>query len=72
MFQGELLSQDYFSTNLTVKNGLPSNTVYAIKQDARGFMWITTDKGVIKYDGRKFKLFTTEDGLASNDNFLCL
>ena len=58
--------------NLTIKDGLPSNVVYAIKQDSKGFIWATTNKGVVKYDGRKFKLYTVKDGLPSNDNFSML
>lgn len=55
-----------------IKNSLPSNNVYSIKQDKKGYIWATTDKGVVKYDGRKFKLFTIDNGLASNDNFAML
>ena len=67
-----MIGQDPLSINYTIKNGLPSNTVYGIKMDSKGYLWITTDKGVVKYDGRKFKLFTIHDGLASNDNFSML
>lgn len=56
----------------SIKNGLPSNNVYSIKQDKKGFIWATTDKGVVRYDGRNFKLFTIDNGLASNDNFVML
>jgi hypothetical protein len=70
----------YWSINLrgqseiyyNIKNGLPSNNVYSIKQDKRGFIWATTDKGVVRYDGKKFKLYTVDQGLASNDNFAML
>lgn len=55
-----------------IKNGLPSNNVYAIKQDKRGYIWATTDKGVVRYDGKTFKLYTIDQGLASNDNFAML
>ncbi|MEY3422735.1 MAG: hypothetical protein RIR48_3064, partial [Bacteroidota bacterium] len=54
---------------ISIKNGLPSNVVYEIKMDSRGFLWATTDKGVVRYDGRKFRVFTTDDGILSNDNF---
>lgn len=64
--------QDQLSITYTIKNGLPSNTVYVVKKDSKGYLWITTDKGVVKYDGRKFRLFTIKDGLASNDNFSML
>jgi len=54
-------------TNYTVKDGLPSNHVYKITQDANGFIWILTDKGIVKYNGNEFKTFTTRQGLATND-----
>ncbi|MBK8349861.1 MAG: histidine kinase [Saprospiraceae bacterium] len=57
---------------LNVKNGFPSNDVYCVKQDSKGFIWGTTNKGVVRYDGKKYKLFTVNDGLASNDNFSML
>jgi hypothetical protein len=56
----------------TNKNGLPSNNVYSIQQDKKGFTWANTDKGVVKFDGRNFKLFTIDNGLASNDNLAML
>jgi hypothetical protein len=54
-------------TNLTTKDGLPSNHVYKIAQDANGFIWFATDKGFVKYNGSEMKTFTTRDGLATND-----
>lgn len=61
-----------FQVNYSIKSGLPSNNVYSIKQDKKGFIWATTDKGVVRYDGKNFKLFTVDQGLASNDNFVML
>ncbi|MEO8933413.1 MAG: histidine kinase [Xanthomarina sp.] len=54
-------------TNYTTNDGLPSNHVYKIAQDSKGFMWFGTDKGVVKYNGNTMKTFTTKDGLATND-----
>ena len=41
--------------------------MYTILQDAKGFMWFLTDKGMVKYNGKTFKTFTTKDGLPNND-----
>jgi hypothetical protein len=49
--------------------GLPSNTAYFIFKDAQGYIWITTDKGVVKYDGYGFTTYTTGDGLSDNEIF---
>ena len=54
-------------TNFTTKNGLPSNHVYKIIQDYKGFVWFATNKGLVKYNGSNFKTFTTKDGLPTND-----
>ena len=43
--------------NLTTKDGLPSNTIYQIKQDKKGFIWIATANGLVRYDGRNFEMY---------------
>ncbi|HHB52290.1 MAG TPA: hypothetical protein ENK75_04515, partial [Saprospiraceae bacterium] len=53
--------------NYTTKDGLPSNHIYRITQDSKGFMWFITDKGMSKFDGKIFKNFTTKEGLPTND-----
>lgn len=37
--------------------GLSHETVHAICQDKRGFLWIGTDDGLNRYDGYQFKVF---------------
>lgn len=54
---------------LTTDDGLPSNNVYAVVEDSKGFMWFATDDGIVKYDGEQMKVFTTADGLPKNDLF---
>ncbi len=53
----------------TAENGLPSNTVYSITRDSKGYLWFSTDKGVSRYNGKEFKSFSTFDGLADNEVF---
>ncbi|SEP03157.1 Two component regulator propeller [Mucilaginibacter gossypiicola] len=43
--------------NLTVDNGLSQNSVLAIVQDSRGFMWYGTQHGLNKYNTRSFKIY---------------
>jgi hypothetical protein len=38
----------------------------AIEEDANGYLWLGTDKGLAKYDGFSWKTFTTDDGLPGN------
>lgn len=51
----------YNFTNYTTKNGLASNTTYAIHKDRDGFMWFGTDDGLTKFDGQNFKVFRHKD-----------
>ena len=61
-------SQEYSSIkNIDSFDGLPTDVVYNVTQDKDGYMWISTDCGVIKYNGSSYKVFSTKDGLPSND-----
>lgn len=55
--------------NFHTENGIPSNEAYHIHEDQQGFIWICTDKGVVRYDGQNFRLFSSLDGLVSNTIF---
>jgi hypothetical protein len=54
-------------TNYSTKDGLPSNHVYRLTQDNKGFIWAITDKGIARFNGTEFKIFKTSDGLPTND-----
>ncbi len=53
--------------NLNAENGLPSNHVYGMITDRLGYLWIATDKGVVRYNGYESKLFDMKDGLPTDD-----
>lgn len=50
-------AQDPVNRTITNLNGLPSNTVYNILQDKKGYIWIAHDKGLTRYDGKIFKSY---------------
>ncbi|MCR6662806.1 MAG: ATP-binding protein [Luteimonas sp.] len=52
----------------SVFDGLPSNRVNAIAEDAQGYLWIGTRDGLARYDGTRFRIWRVGDGL--NDNFI--
>lgn len=39
-------------SHITNKEGLPSNTVFSIVQDYKGYYWLGTKAGLCRYDGR--------------------
>lgn len=51
-----------------ISDGLPSNTVFALIQDNRKNLWISTNNGLSKYNIKKntFTNFTTQEGLPNN------
>ncbi len=62
--------------NLSTKNGLSSNLVQCLYQDAQGFVWIGTANGLNRYDGIGFKIFSRQtvqaQSLADNSiNSIC-
>jgi DNA-binding NtrC family response regulator/ligand-binding sensor domain-containing protein len=46
--------------HLTVADGLPNNHIKCIIQDHLGFLWFTTQNGLVKYDGYNFKTYVPE------------
>jgi ligand-binding sensor domain-containing protein/signal transduction histidine kinase/ActR/RegA family two-component response regulator len=53
-------------TSYGINCGFPSNTTIHILEDDEGFLWISTDSGIVKFDTEKKKvvrLFTKADGL---------
>ncbi len=51
------------SKNITINDGLPSNSIKCFFKDSRGYMWIGTDAGLCRYDGKKFKVYNESNGL---------
>lgn len=52
--------------NLTTRDGLPSNYIFDACEDAEGYLWLGTDKGLARYDGFRWQVFNTETGLPGN------
>lgn len=70
-----LLAQQLSFSHLSVENGLSQNSVLAIVQDNRGFMWFGTRNGLNRYDGQSFKVYLnaiTNPGGQSANHITCL
>ncbi len=39
------------------ENGLPSNEVYSLVEDAKGFIWLGCAAGLYKFDGLRYRLY---------------
>jgi len=54
-------AQNIAFDHLSVENGLSQNSVLAIGQDARGFMWFGTRYGLNRYDGQTVRVYKYEE-----------
>ncbi|MCA5606817.1 two-component regulator propeller domain-containing protein [Bacteroides fragilis] len=55
--QAQSVEEHYYFKNLSIRNGLSQNTVNAILQDRKRFMWLGTKDGLNRYDGLSFRKF---------------
>lgn len=60
LFMELAFSQNPYYISIDNTSGLPSNSVYDIYQDTKGFMWFGTGKGLCRYDGNFTKTFTAD------------
>lgn len=47
----------YDMQRYTIENGLPDSTVYSLKHDANGFLWLATPSGLSRYNSHSFENF---------------
>jgi len=54
---------------ITKRDGLPDNAIYSISEDKKGFLWLSTDGGIVKMNPemQTVKIFNMEDGLSANN-----
>ncbi|MFK8010498.1 MAG: two-component regulator propeller domain-containing protein [Marinicellaceae bacterium] len=62
----ETSSQQLPFAHLSISDGLEDTVIFAMEQDAQGFLWITTRTGINRFDGDRFWTFGEEDGLPHN------
>src|SRR5664279_3522088 len=56
MAQNSQPGELYFN-HLFVKDGMPEGTALSIVQDKEGYIWIATQKGLVRYDCYKTKVY---------------
>lgn len=52
-----IYGQQYNIQLYNTDNGLPQNSVKDIIKDRYGFIWLTTENGIVRYDGMKFVVY---------------
>jgi hypothetical protein len=54
-------AQQPYAIHLNKTNGLPSNSVYTVFQDSKGFIWLATNEGLSLYDGFSYTTFKSDE-----------
>ena len=54
----------------TADNGLPQNSVTSIAQTADGYLWLTTNDGLVRFDGVRFTVFNKSNSPSLPNNRL--
>ncbi len=52
---------DYAITSWSTRDGLPPGNVWALAQDAAGYLWVGSDAGLLRFDGTRFILWAADD-----------
>ena len=53
----DLFDTEYAVSHYNAENGLPQNSVKNIAKDSNGFIWFTTESGLVRFDGLNFYVF---------------
>lgn len=59
-----LAQSNYSVSHYNTDNGLPQNSVSAIKFDRAGYCWLATEMGLVRFDGRTFHTYSSSDSPA--------
>ncbi|MCC6186301.1 MAG: histidine kinase [Chitinophagaceae bacterium] len=59
-------AQEPYSVAINQAVGLPSNSVYNLFQDSKGFVWFATDAGLSRYDGFEFKTYKCVEQMSTS------
>ncbi|MCK5838522.1 MAG: hypothetical protein KAG99_01680, partial [Bacteroidales bacterium] len=67
------IEEGYHFRHLTSEDGLPTNFIYEVMKDSRGFIWIATrSSGLCRYDGYNIKIYQNDplDSTSISDNHI--
>lgn len=61
-----LYGQRLIFNSISLNNNLPSKECYAVFQDKRGYVWITTELGLCRLNANSIKMYHKKNGLQEN------
>lgn len=63
------IAGNYSIAHYNDENGLPQNSIKAILEDPNGFVWFTTESGLVRFDGRTFKAYDKSNTIVHSSRF---
>lgn len=65
-----LRAQEFWTlTHFNSENGLPQNSVTFAGIDHDGYLWLTTQSGIVRYDGQRFRVFDRNNSSLLRNRF---
>lgn len=58
----------YRFVSWTTENGLPQNSIQALRQTRDGYLWMSTLDGLVRFDGLRFRVFNRQNTPALTTN----
>ncbi len=58
----------YRFSSWTTENGLPQNSISALRQTRDGYLWMSTFDGLVRFDGLRFRVFNRQNTPALTTN----
>jgi diguanylate cyclase (GGDEF)-like protein len=52
------------------KDGLPQNSINAVVQSPRGYLWLATQEGLVRFDGVRFTVFNKDNTPLMGDSYI--
>lgn len=65
-----LHAQGVFFENINSQSGLPSENIYDIYKDSKGYIWCTSEIGLLRFNGKSFKLFENNCSLSKSGSYI--
>lgn len=65
-----LQAQGVFFENINSQSGLPSENIYDIYKDSKGYIWCTSEIGLLRFNGKSFKLFESNCSLSKSGSYI--
>ena len=66
-----MFGQEPYSIKINRSKGLPSDNVYNIFQDSKGFIWIGNEEGLTRYDGYEMKTYECSGQTSRAGSMIC-